>query len=68
MHMGANNQKYRHHLNNEQLVTTQKERDLVVIINETLKLAEQIGTCVKTANQVLGMIRRNISYYFIKKA
>ena len=58
-HLGANDQKYQHHLNNEQLVTTLKERD--VIVNETLKLAEYIGRCVEKSNQVLGMIRRNIS-------
>ena len=56
MHLGASNQKYKYHLNNEQLITTQKERNLGVIINETLKPAEHICRCVKTANQVLGMI------------
>ena len=32
----ATNQKYQDHLSNEKLVTTQIERDLCVIINETL--------------------------------
>ena len=62
MHLGANNQKYKYHLNNEQLVITQKERDLGVIINKTLKPAEHIGRRVKMANQVLGMIKRHILY------
>ena len=34
MHLGANNLKYKYHLNDEHAVTTHKEGDIGVIIND----------------------------------
>ena len=41
---------------------TVKEKDLGVTINANLKVAEQCRIAASKGNQVLGMIRRNISY------
>ena len=42
--------------------TTVKEKDLGVIMNANMKVSEQCRIAASKANQVLGMIRRNITY------
>ena len=40
-----------------------KEKDLVVSMNANMKVSEQCRIAASKGNQVLGMIRRNITYY-----
>ena len=44
------------------LSTTVKEKDLGVTMDANLKVSEQCRIAASKANQVLGMIRRNITY------
>ena len=39
-----------------------KEKDLVVTMNANMKVSEQCRIAASKGNQVLGMIRRNITY------
>ena len=44
------------------LVTTVKEKDLGVTISADMKVSEQCGIAASKGNQILGLIRRNITY------
>ena len=44
------------------LCKTVKEKDLGVTINANMKVSEQCRIAVSKGNQILGMIRRNITY------
>ena len=44
------------------LGTTVKEKDLRVTISTDMKVSEQCGIAASKGNQILGMIRRNITY------
>ena len=44
------------------LSKTLKEKDLVVTMNANMKVSEQCRIAASKGNQVLGMIRRNITY------
>ena len=45
------------------LSKTVKEKDLGVTMNANMKVSEQCRIAAFKGNQVLGMIRRNITYY-----
>ena len=45
------------------LSKTVKEKDLGVTMNANMKISEQCRIAAAKGNQVLGMIRRNITYY-----
>ena len=55
MHIGYNNKKVKYEM-------VDKEKDLGVIMQNDLKWNSQCTKAVKTANRVLGMIRRSFSY------
>ena len=44
------------------LGTTVKEKDLGVTISADMKVSEQCGIAASKGNQILGLIRRNITY------
>ena len=44
------------------LSKTVREKDLGVIMNANMKVSEQCRITASKGNQVLGMIRRNITY------
>ena len=44
------------------LGTTVKEKDLGITINTDMKVSEQCGIAAAKGNQILGLIRRNITY------
>ena len=44
------------------LVTTLKEKDLVVTISADMNVSEQCGIAVSKGNQIIGLIKRNITY------
>ena len=55
--------KYWHELwNGRNYSKTVKEKDLGVTMNANMKVSEQCRIAMSKGNQVLGMIRRNITY------
>ena len=44
------------------LGATVKEKDLVVAISADMKVSEQCDIAASKGNQILGLIRRNITY------
>jgi hypothetical protein len=58
MHFGANNLKEQYSINSNVLTEVTEERDLGIIVQNDLKVSEQCGKVVKTANCILGMIKR----------
>ena len=42
--------------------TTIKEKDLGVTLSADMKVSEQCGIAASKGNQILGLIRRNITY------
>ena len=42
--------------------TTVKEKDLGITISADMKVSEQCGIAASKGNQILGLIRRNITY------
>ena len=44
------------------LGTTVKEKDLGVTISADMKVSEQCGIAASKGNQILGLIRRNITF------
>ena len=44
------------------LGTTIKENDLGVTISADMKVSEQCGIAASMGNQIIGLIRRNITY------
>ena len=62
MHLGRNNRKFKYKMGGEELVETEEERDLGVLVNESLKPANQCQTAAKNANRVLGLINKSFHY------
>jgi hypothetical protein len=61
IHLGKVNPKNQYTLGNSILKHSERERDLGVIIDKTMKFSEQVNSAVGKANSVLGMIKRNIT-------
>ena len=62
MHIGHNNMQTNYNMYNQQLTTTDQQRDLGIIITKDLKWQKQTEKSCKTANRVLGFIARNFGY------
>ena len=62
MHIGHNNMQSNYNISNQQLPTTDQQRDLGIIITKDLMWQKQTEKCCKTANRVLGFIARNFRY------
>jgi hypothetical protein len=62
MHMGNKNKHFNYEMGGINLKSIEKERDLGVIIHVNGKVSEQCAIASSKANQVLGMIRRNIKF------
>ena len=62
LHIGPRNTSMTYEMGGTILSTTVKEKDLGVTMNANMKVSEQCRIAVSKGNQVLGMIRRNISY------
>ena len=56
MHIGHNNMKSNYNMSNQQLPTTDQQRDLGIIITIDLKWQKQTEKSCKTANRALGFI------------
>ena len=59
VHIGHNNPKADYTLGGKQIDTLHEERDLGVIIDESLKCRKQCAKAVNAANATLGMIKRS---------
>ena len=62
MHLGKNNQKFKYEMGGVELVKTEEERDLGVLVHESMKPANQCQTAAKNANRVLGLIHKSFHY------
>ena len=62
MHIGHNNMQSNYIMSNQQLPTTDQQRDLGIIISKDLKWQKQTEKSCKTSNSVLGFIARNFMY------
>jgi ribonuclease P/MRP protein subunit RPP40 len=61
IHLGKSNSQHQYTLGNVTLKNSERERDLGVIVDKTLKFSEHVNSAVGSANATLGMIRRNIT-------
>ena len=62
LHTGPGNTGVIYEMGGTILSKTVKEKDLGVSMNANMKVSEQCRIAASKGNQVLGMIRRNITY------
>ena len=62
LHAGPGNTGVNYEMGGTILSNTVKEKDLGVTNNANMKVSEQFRIAASKGNQVLGMIRRNITY------
>ena len=62
LHTGHGNLNVNYKMGDTVLGTTVKEKDLGVTISADMKVSEQCGIAASKVNQILGLIRRNITY------
>ena len=62
LHTGRGNLDVNHKMGDTVLDTTVKEKDLGVTISADMKVSEQCGIAASKGNQIIGLIRRNITY------
>ena len=62
LHIGRANGKEPYKMDNTVLLKTSKKKDLVVTISADWKVSEQCGIAARKGNQLLGMIKINITY------
>ena len=62
LHIGKANGKEPYEMHNTVLLKTSKEKDLGVTICADWKVSEKCGIAARKGNQLLGMIKRNITY------
>ena len=62
LHVGRKNRKLEYSMGNRLLESVKEEKDLGVLISDNLKSSRQCQAAYSKANQMLGMIRRTISY------
>ena len=59
MHLGVHNPNHTYHLNGHALDVTRTEKDLGVLMDDSLKFHTQTAAATKKANQILGVIKRS---------
>ena len=62
LHTGHGNLDINYNMGDTVLGTTAKEKDLGITISADMKVSEQCGIAASKGNQILGLIRRNITY------
>ena len=62
IHMGNKNKKCLYELGGQKLKSVEQERDLGIIVHSNGKTSEQCTMAANKANQILGMIKRNIKW------
>ena len=62
LHIGQANAKQNYLMNNTVLLSTEREKDVGVVVSSDMKVSKQCGIAARKGNQILGLIRRNIAY------
>ena len=62
LHTGQGNLDINYNVGYTVLGTTVKEKDLRITISADMKVSEQFNIAASKGNQILGFIRRNITY------
>ena len=62
IHFGTKNEKHTYELGGQNLKNVEQERDLGIIVHSSGKTSEQCNMAASKANQILGMIKRNIKW------
>ena len=62
LHIERANGKEPYEMHNTVLLKTSKEKDLGVTISADWKVSKQCGIAARKRNQLLGMMKRNITY------
>ena len=63
LHIGKKNKHRIYEMNGQQLDQVKEEKDLGVLIDDELKFHKQTATAIKTANRVLGVVKKSFSYF-----
>src|SRR6266516_2106187 len=61
MHLGKKNVKYEYRIMDQVIPINSEERDLGVFFSDTFKPSLNCDKVSKTANKIIGMMRRNIT-------
>ena len=61
MHLGKNNPKTKYMMSEHMLCESNEEKDLGVIIDNTLKFHIQTATSIKKANSILGLVKKSFA-------
>ena len=62
LHFGNSNPRHKYTMDDVELEAVQEEKDLGVMIHQSLKPSVQVAAAAKKANQVLGQILRAFTY------
>ena len=62
LHLGNNNKKFEYYMGTNQIKSSDREKDLGVIVGCSAKNTEQCIAAANAANKMLGLIKRNIQY------
>ena len=62
LHTGHRNLDIKYKMGDTVLSTTVKEKDLDITISADMRVSEQCGIAASKGNQILGLIRRNVTY------
>ena len=61
MHIGKKNLNNQYVLNNNNLKSTESERDLGILVDKSFKFSEHCNKVANSANAVIGMIKRTVT-------
>jgi hypothetical protein len=62
MHVGRNNPKQKYYINGQELSTVEEEKDIGVLVHNSLKPAKHCEKAANMAGAVLRQIQRNFHY------
>jgi hypothetical protein len=62
IHFGYNNNRAEYRMGDDILEHKEEEKDLGIVVHQSLKPSQQCVKAAKKANKILGMISRNISF------
>ena len=56
LHIGHANAKKNYLMNNTVLLSTEREKDVGVVVSSDMKVSEQCGIAARKGNQIMGLI------------